>query len=791
MRDKFLRVSLICSLFSLRVFGASFVVPSDRDMVRRADAIVIGSPLNSYAQLTADGGIETVTSFAVTRVIKGTVLSATINLYEPGGSLGGRITQIPGVPRFSSGETSLLLLRQTGRDRWSVAELVVGKFRFAYDVAGRHLLLRDEDEIAGWDPDLKPHREQHRLATPFLEFIEAETKGLPTSSDYFVDAQPLQTDDSTVHASQAIAQPQPGVAAAGAFSATSYSMTISGNLGARWSVFPSAVTFFANAAGEPGAPGDGTTAVTAALAAWTNDPGSNVNYVYGGTDSTHTQGLHATDGANTVLFERDLSTWGVAPFSCSGSGYSGTLGIGGITSAAGTHALGGETFVTTQEADVEMNRGLANCSLLFNNGDFNSAVTHEVGHTLGFRHADQNRASNAACSTDATLECATTAIMKSFIPGGLNATLQPWDVNAVRAVYPGASSCTVPAITAQPQSTTINPGGSATLTVGATGTNLTYQWYIGPAGNASNPIPNSNAPSIRVTPSSATSYWVWITNSCGVVASSGATVFVGQCNPPVITAQSQSTTIAPGGSATLTVGATGTNLMYQWYIGPQGNASNPIPNSNAPSISVTPSSTTSYWVWITNSCGVVASSGATVFVGQCNPPAITAQPQSTTIAPGGSATLTVGATGTNLTYQWYIGPQGNASNPIPNSNAPSIRVTPSSTTSYWVWITNACGVVASSGATVFVGQCNPPAITAQPQSRTITRGSSTTITVGASGTTLNYQWYIGPAGNASNPVPNSNSPSITVAPSSTTSYWVWITNSCGVVASNNATVTVQ
>ena len=41
--------------------------------------------------------------------------------------------------------------------------------------------------------------------------------------------------------------------------------------------------------------------VQAALATWTNDPGSNVNYVYGGLDSTHTQGLHAADGANTVL----------------------------------------------------------------------------------------------------------------------------------------------------------------------------------------------------------------------------------------------------------------------------------------------------------------------------------------------------------------------------------------------------------------------------------------------------------------------------------------------------------
>jgi hypothetical protein len=179
-----------------------------------------------------------------------------------------------------------------------------------------------------------------------------------------------------------------------------------------------------------------------------------------------------------------------------------------------------------------MNRGIANCTLLFNNGDFNSAVTHEVGHTLGFRHSDQTRNSGAACTTDPSLECSSTAIMKSFITTGLNAALQTWDQHAVQAVYPGnvcapgPPACTAPAITSQPQSGTIRVTSGATLTIGATGTSPAYQWYIGTSGNTSNPIAGATGPSVSVAPQQTTSYWVLVSNSCGTVNSAMATVTV-------------------------------------------------------------------------------------------------------------------------------------------------------------------------------------------------------------------------------------------------------------------------
>lgn len=436
---------LAVATFAGPLNAALFVVPPDRDLVGRADVVVTATTMSSVGRPTEEGGVETVTTLVTGEVIKG-MIGRTFEVTEPGGSIGDRFLEIAGVPHFEPGTEVLLFLRSTGANRWSVADLVIGKFDFRSDVSGARVLVREEDEVTGWDPDGSSHKEGRREAASFLEYIRALAAGREARDTYQIEARPLslgglraprliQSQNTAASSTSSAFTPVSNIAP---YTATSYTSTISGSMGARWTVFPAPVTFFSGTTAEPGAPGGGVTAISAAFAAWNNDCGSNVYYLYGGVDNgTHTKGLGGPDGANTILFERDLSSYGVVPFVCTAVAYSGTLGLGGITSASGTNVLGSETFATTREADVEMNRGIANCALLFNNGDFNSAVAHEVGHTLGFRHSDQNRSSSAACTTDPSLECSNTAIMKSFITNGINATLQAWDQHAVQAVYPG------------------------------------------------------------------------------------------------------------------------------------------------------------------------------------------------------------------------------------------------------------------------------------------------------------------------------------------------------------------
>src|ERR1044072_840067 len=107
--------------------------------------------------------------------------------------------------------------------------------------------------------------------------------------------------------------------------------------------------------------------------------------------------------------------------------------------------------------------------------------------------------------------------------------------------------------------------------------------------------------------------------------------------------------------------------------------------------------------------------------------------------------MSVVATGTApLTYQWYVGPSGTTTSPIAGATASSFT-TPalSSTTSYWVRVSNASGTADSNTATSTVSA--PPSITTQPAGQTITSGQTATMSVVAAGTApLSYQWYVGP-----------------------------------------------
>jgi hypothetical protein len=86
----------------------------------------------------------------------------------------------------------------------------------------------------------------------------------------------------------------------------------------------------------------------------------------------------------------------------------------------------------------------------------------------------------------------------------------------------------------------------------------------------------------------------------------------------------------------------------------------------------------------------------------------------------------------------------------------------------------------------------PPTITTQPQSQTIPKGQTATLSVGASGGGLSYQWYVGTTGTTTSPIAGANASSYTTpALTSKTSYWVRVSNSVGIADSHTATVIIN
>jgi hypothetical protein len=445
-------------------FAITYIVPPDRFEIERAGAIVVGRVLGSHVEASRYG-IETVTTIALGEAIKGNP-GSVVNVRTPGGTVDGETRLIPSVPTFVDGERVLLFLFQRDDAAYVISDLGLGTFRLLRDAIGRELAVRNDSDIEGWDAGGNVHVEQQRSAERFLDYVRGVVRGDVVAEDYVVAKMPSSVNAESLHP-----------IATASFTATSYMLTYNSGLGTRWNVFPSAVSWNRGNS-ETGPLGNGAAEISAAFSTWN---AGGTNYVLSSANANPNGFLDATDGTNNIVFEKNLTSAGLQPFSCSSGG---ALGIAGMTHASpGSHVYRGETFLTTAEADISMNQGVGTCSPgTVPQELFKSAITHEFGHTLGFRHSDQTRNLAASCAGDPTLDCTSSALMNHILASGLNGQLQAWDNAALNAVYGAAPACTPPSITLQPFGASINSGNSAQLSVAATGTAPLLYRYLNTRG---------------------------------------------------------------------------------------------------------------------------------------------------------------------------------------------------------------------------------------------------------------------------------------------------------------------
>jgi formylglycine-generating enzyme required for sulfatase activity len=282
----------------------------------------------------------------------------------------------------------------------------------------------------------------------------------------------------------------------------------------------------------------------------------------------------------------------------------------------------------------------------------------------------------------------------------------------------------LPTFASQPASSTaIEEEESTTLSVNVTGEGLSYQWYSGQAGDTTQPIAGATSSSYITGPLTYDAvFWVRVTNAAGIKDSGSLAVTINR--PPTITTQPVSQTIASGGTATMIVEASGTGpCTYQWYRGNVGTTTAPVGTNSASFTTPTLTTTTRYWVKVSNGSGE-AQSGSYIITIEVAP-SITTQPVSTTINSGSTATLSVVAGGTApLTYQWYQGAVGATTSPVGANSASFTTAALSATTTYWVRVSNAAGNVNSSLATVTVTAVTTPADLALIPAGSFTMGDS-------------------------------------------------------------------
>lgn len=347
------------------------------------------------------------------------------------------------------------------------------------------------------------------------------------------------------------------------------------------------------------------------------------------------------------------------------------------------------------------------------------------------------------CAGSSSTLSASGAVAYTWQPGnlsGASVVVTPSVTTIYSVTGVNASGCSAtrtiavtvnPAITlfANASPTTICAGGSSTLTGGGA---TSYTWL--PGSVVGNPI--------TVTPAASTVYTL-TGSSLGCTAQT--TIAVNVSPAPSVSISATPTQVCAGSCATLTAsGAT----SYTWSVG-----------STGASIVVCPTVSTSY--------SVIGSNGfctgfATRFITVNSLPVVSASATPNTICPGNSATLSaIGAS----SYTWQPG----------NLSGSSVVVTPTSSTNYTVFGSNAAGCIDT--ATAFVTVNPSPSVSASASPSAICQGQSTNLSaIGAT----NYTWNPGGLTGAN----------VTVSPGVPTLYTV-IGESAGCTSTANVVVIVN
>jgi len=276
---------------------------------------------------------------------------------------------------------------------------------------------------------------------------------------------------------------------------------------------------------------------------------------------------------------------------------------------------------------------------------------------------------------------------------------------------------------------------STPVSLDAGGGHTTYLWSPG----------GFTGQILNVTPTSTTTYTVTVTDASGCANSDSHTVTVNIPAPVAITGPAA---ICNGSSVTLN--ATAGFTTYLWQPGNLGGSS----------ITVSPTTTTTYTLTATDSNGCQSSTTHNVTVNTPAPASITPGGP-TTFCAGGSVTLTASA---GSSYLWS--PNG--------ETTPSISATASG--SYSVTVTDVNGCVSTSAAVPVTVNPTPAVAITGPS----TSCESASVTLNATGGFTTYLWQPG----------NLSGSSITVAPSTTTTYTLTITDASGCTATTTHTVNV-
>ncbi|MCA1733774.1 MAG: hypothetical protein LC732_09245, partial [Acidobacteria bacterium] len=192
-------ILLLSILAAASAFAGSYILPSDEELVRRADAIGTFTVTSANSYYGTDGLIYTRYSLSTGERIKGELAPESTDLTEMGGVVGSRLFSVSTSPAYAPGERVLVFLARYG-DAWTTLDGQMGKFTFVRGPDGNEILVRDQDAFAILTHASEPATNgETRDAVTMLEQIRrlaAETRDEPVRQ-LAISPMLIQPDDAT------------------------------------------------------------------------------------------------------------------------------------------------------------------------------------------------------------------------------------------------------------------------------------------------------------------------------------------------------------------------------------------------------------------------------------------------------------------------------------------------------------------------------------------------------------------------------------------------------------------
>jgi gliding motility-associated-like protein/uncharacterized repeat protein (TIGR01451 family) len=322
-------------------------------------------------------------------------------------------------------------------------------------------------------------------------------------------------------------------------------------------------------------------------------------------------------------------------------------------------------------------------------------------------------------------------------------------------ITPGCGNTYAPVITIEPTNQTACVSGPGSLSVTATGTDLTYQWRKGNVdlvnGINMSGVHSSVLRINSVTVADTSSFYNVVVSGTIAPNDTSKNVSLLFAISPTITAQPSDKTTCEGDTVIFSTAAIGSDLTYQWRKGTTYLINNStISGVNSDTLIINgvtiSDAATDYNVIVRGKCLVNdTSNNASLVVNAL--PNIVIQPSDKTVCSGSSVSFPTTTVGTGLSYQWKKGSTNvNNSSTISGATTATLTINPAdvsdAASNYNLVITGTCAPNDTS-VNVSLTVNTLPVITTAPIDKTVCNDSTVSFSVDATGTGINYQWRKG------------------------------------------------